>query len=77
MRVLHVIPGLAASTGGPPVAVVESSLALKRIGVETAIFTTDVGESAAARHHRRADASDLPEGAATLLVHRDDLVILP
>ena len=49
MRVLHVIPGLSARTGGPPVAVVESSLALKRIGVETAIFTTDVGESASAR----------------------------
>lgn len=66
MRVLHVIPGLAATTGGPPVAVIESSLALNRLGVETAIFTTDVGESASARHHRRATEEDLPEGASEL-----------
>ena len=33
MKLLHVIPNLAARTGGPPVAVVESSLAVARQGL--------------------------------------------
>lgn len=66
MKVLHVIPNLAARTGGPPVAVVESSLALERCGVETTIFTTDMAEAASASYHARVDAADLPQGAETL-----------
>jgi glycosyltransferase involved in cell wall biosynthesis len=66
MKVLHVIPNLAARTGGPPVAVVESSLALAHCGVETAIFATDMAEAASAQSHARVCASDLPDGAESL-----------
>jgi glycosyltransferase involved in cell wall biosynthesis len=66
MKVLHVIPNLAARTGGPPVAVVESSLALARCGVETTIFATDMAETASARSHERVLPSDLPNGADAL-----------
>jgi glycosyltransferase involved in cell wall biosynthesis len=66
MRVLQVIPTLAARTGGPPVAVIESSRALKQCGVETTVFATDMAESASAAHHTRVAASDLPDGAAEL-----------
>jgi glycosyltransferase involved in cell wall biosynthesis len=66
MRVLHVIPNLAARTGGPPGAVVESSLALARCGVDTTIFATDMAETASARSHARVSAADLPGGADAL-----------
>ena len=66
MRVLQVIPTLAARTGGPPTAVIESSRALQECGVETTIFATDMAEAASATYHARANASDLPEGAADL-----------
>jgi len=66
MRVLHVIPGLSARTGGPPVAVVESSLALQRLGVDVSIFTTDVGGTASAPGRVRAGDGDLPEGAGAI-----------
>jgi glycosyltransferase involved in cell wall biosynthesis len=64
MKVLQVIPSLAVRTGGPPVAVVESSLALQKCGVETTIFATDMAEAASASRHARATAADLPQGAA-------------
>ncbi len=66
MRVLQVIPNLAARTGGPPVAVVESSLALRDCGVETTIFATDMAEAASAPSHARVGAADLPAGARDL-----------
>jgi len=66
MKVLQVIPNLAARTGGPPVAVVESSLALARCGVETTIFATDLAEAASAPSHARVTPGDLPQGAESL-----------
>lgn len=66
MRVLHVVPSLASRTGGPAVDVVESSLALRRCGVETSIFATDMAEPPSAKHHRRVSPSDLPVGAEDL-----------
>ncbi len=66
MRVLHVIPNLAARTGGPPVAVVGSARALARIGVASTIVATDMAEAASARSHRRAGIADLPDGAEQL-----------
>jgi glycosyltransferase involved in cell wall biosynthesis len=66
MRVLQVIPGLSTRTGGPPVAVVESSLALKRCGVETVIFATDMAQAASSRARGRIERRDLPEGAEAL-----------
>lgn len=65
MRVLHVIPSLSARTGGPPVAVVESALALRNCGVETTIIATDIAVAAAARD-RRFGPSGLPSGADAL-----------
>lgn len=66
MKVLQVIPNLAARTGGPPVAVVESSLALARCGVDTTIFATDLAEAASAPSHARLAPGDLPQGAESL-----------
>jgi glycosyltransferase involved in cell wall biosynthesis len=61
--VLHVIPSLSTRTGGPPVAVVESALALRDCGVESTILATDMGTSASAKRRRRVTAQDLPSGA--------------
>lgn len=72
MRVLHVVPSLASRTGGPAVDVVESCLALRRCGVETTIFATDMAEPPSAKHHRRVSPSDLPVGAEDL-----DIRLLP
>ncbi len=66
MRVLHVIPSLAARTGGPPLAVIESARALSRVGVESTILATDMAEAASARTHARASIADLPDGAEEL-----------
>lgn len=66
MRIAHVIPTLALRTGGPPVAVVESCRALNTIGVETAIFTTDLREAASAPSHDRTSPHRWPEGAEAL-----------
>jgi glycosyltransferase involved in cell wall biosynthesis len=66
MRVLQVIPNLAARIGGPAVSVVESSLALAECGVGTTIFATDLAEAASAASHRRVTAADLPRGAKAL-----------
>lgn len=66
MRVLQVIPTLAARTGGPPATVVAASLALKACGVETTIVATDMAEAASAKQHARVAVGDLPAGAADL-----------
>jgi glycosyltransferase involved in cell wall biosynthesis len=66
MKVLQVIPGLAARTGGPAISVVDSSLALRKCGVEVNVFTTDLGEASSAPGHSRARPSDLPRGADEL-----------
>jgi len=66
MRVLQVVFSLASRTGGPAFDVVESSLALRRCGVETTVFATDMAEPPSAKHHRRVSPSDLPAGAEEL-----------
>lgn len=66
MNVLHVIPGLAARTGGPAISVVESSLAVRNCGVETTIFATDLAEAASAPTHTRASPLDLAPGTSEL-----------
>ena len=63
MRVLQVVPSLASRTGGPAFDVVESSLALRRCGVESTAIATDMGEPASAKIRRRVSLSDLPAGA--------------
>jgi glycosyltransferase involved in cell wall biosynthesis len=63
MRVLHVIPGLAARQGGPPATVTASCVALQEHGVETAIFTTDLAGPASSAQGDRVVPTDLPRGA--------------
>ena len=41
MRVLHVIAGISPRLGGPSAAVLNSSAALRRAGIECAIYSTD------------------------------------
>jgi glycosyltransferase involved in cell wall biosynthesis len=66
MRVLHVVPGLAARTGGVAASVVESCHALDETRVESTIFTTDLPASAAAASPRRVTPGELPAGAESL-----------
>lgn len=66
VRVAHVIPGLGARQGGPAQAVVRSSLALRELGVDCAIYSTDLAEAASAPRHTRIGAAELPAGAEEL-----------
>lgn len=66
MRVLHVIPSLAARLGGTVTYVLETCTALEREGVVTAIFATDQGHAPARRLTHRATLDDLPPAAAGL-----------
>jgi glycosyltransferase involved in cell wall biosynthesis len=72
MRVIHAIPSLSRSTGGPAIALVEAALALRELDVVSTIVTTDMGGSVSATSHRRVEPADLPEGAEEL-----DVRILP
>jgi glycosyltransferase involved in cell wall biosynthesis len=65
VRIVHVIPSLASRTGGPAFAVVGAARALQRLGVESAIVTTDLG-GAAAGPRRRVAADELPPGTDEL-----------
>jgi glycosyltransferase involved in cell wall biosynthesis len=63
MRVLHVIPGMAARTGGVASALVELCIGLEDRGIETAIFSTDLPATASARANGTVRAEELPPGA--------------
>jgi glycosyltransferase involved in cell wall biosynthesis len=64
--VLHVIPALSVRIGGPAVSVVEASVRLDGLGVETTIFTTDMAVPQATKPRRRVDPSEFPSGAESL-----------
>ena len=68
MKVLHVVPGLGARTGGPAVTIVESSLAMARVGceIESTIMATDLPATAATRGRGSINPEALPEGADQL-----------
>jgi glycosyltransferase involved in cell wall biosynthesis len=66
MRVLHVIPSLAARTGGTAVAVVELARAASKRGVDAVIFATDLGVPASAGKGTRVASGGLIEGADDL-----------
>ncbi len=66
MKVLHVVPGLAARSGGVAVGVVEFCLGLASCSVETTIVSTDLAATAAARPRGRVRRDELPAGAAEL-----------
>lgn len=61
MKLLHVVPSLSARTGGPAIAVAQSSSALRARGVDVTIFATDMGRASSAPH-RAVTASALPSG---------------
>lgn len=63
MRVLHVLPSVSERTGGPAVTVLESCRALSEIGVESAVYATDVARAASARRQRPIADDELPAGA--------------
>lgn len=66
MRVLHVVPGLAARTGGVASALVELCLGLESCGVETTIISTDIAATSTARTRAPVKADELPPGADRL-----------
>lgn len=63
---LHVIPALSARIGGPAVSVVEASVRLNGLGLETTIFTTDMALPQATKPRRRVARSEFPSGAEGL-----------
>jgi glycosyltransferase involved in cell wall biosynthesis len=62
VRVAHIIPGLAATTGGPAAGVVEAALAVEQVGVASTIFTTDLAGPANRAPRRPVTAAELPAG---------------
>jgi glycosyltransferase involved in cell wall biosynthesis len=63
MKVLHVIPSLAARTGGPAVAAVEFARVAGAHGVESAILATDAAYPAGTREGRAVQPEELVHGA--------------
>lgn len=59
MKVLHVIPSLAARTGGPAVAAVEFARAAATEGVESVIYTTEAAYPAGTRKGRAVEEGEL------------------
>jgi glycosyltransferase involved in cell wall biosynthesis len=68
MRVLHVVPGMAARTGGVASAVVQLCLGLEEVGVATTIVSTDLVGSASSRLGAGIGDHELPEGADRLAI---------
>jgi glycosyltransferase involved in cell wall biosynthesis len=66
VRVLQVVPALAARTGGVAESVVQSSRCFGELGVETTIAATDLGTPVAAKAVGALDGNGLPEGATEL-----------
>lgn len=63
MKVAHVVPGLAARTGGTAAGAVEAALALEAAGVRSTIFTTDLRGSASSGLGGGIQPHELPSGA--------------
>jgi glycosyltransferase involved in cell wall biosynthesis len=61
MRVLHVIPSLAARTGGPAVAAVEFARVASRAGIASTIFATEAAYPAATSQGRPVERDELVE----------------
>jgi glycosyltransferase involved in cell wall biosynthesis len=68
LRVAHVIPGIAARTGGPAASVLGTALALNHAGVHVEVFTTDIGTAASARHITRLKPEDI-DGPTDFPIH--------
>ena len=64
MRVLHVIPSVAARTGGPAIGTIEMVATLQALGQEGTIYATDMATPAAAPDARGGvRPADLPAAA--------------
>src|SRR5437762_5909045 len=68
LRILHVISGLARRQGGPALNAVGIARAIRSVGGDNAIFSTDVGEAASSRIHTRVTSEDLPPEASDLTI---------
>ena len=68
MKVLHVIPSLAARTGGPAVAAVEFARLASENGIESAILATEAAYPAGTRKGRAVEDGELVEGADEVFV---------
>jgi glycosyltransferase involved in cell wall biosynthesis len=66
VRVLHVIPGLARRTGGPALIVVAVARAIRGVGGENMVYTTNLRDPAGTRSRARVSAVDLPSGLEEL-----------
>lgn len=66
MRVLHVVPGLDARTGGVATGVVQLCVGLESVGVSTTVMSTDLCGPASAPAKRSVRQADLPDGAGSL-----------
>jgi glycosyltransferase involved in cell wall biosynthesis len=66
MRVLHVIPSLAARTGGPALFVVEGSRALEDLGVRSTVYATTLASAASSGDPRPTSIEELPPGGESL-----------
>jgi glycosyltransferase involved in cell wall biosynthesis len=66
MRVLHVLPSVAARVGGPAHATVTLCVGLQQAGVPTTIVGTDMPAAPTARLRGAVRAEDLPPGADSL-----------
>ena len=65
LRVLHVIPSVSASSGGPSKAIAQMEMALTALGVEVVTATTD-DDGKGRRLDAAARAETLPVGASRL-----------
>jgi glycosyltransferase involved in cell wall biosynthesis len=63
VKVVHVIPSVAARTGGPAAAVVELARTLERRGIESPILATDMAFPAQTGRSDRVTPADLPPRA--------------
>jgi glycosyltransferase involved in cell wall biosynthesis len=68
MKVLHVIPSLAARTGGPAVAAVEFARIASKQGIESTILATEAAYPAGTRKGRAVEADELVAGADQVFV---------
>ena len=68
MRILHVLPSLAARTGGPAVTAVEMARVAALAGATTAVYATDLGAPAQASTRSSVRDSELVPGASEVEV---------
>jgi glycosyltransferase involved in cell wall biosynthesis len=66
LKIAHVIPSLARSTGGPSVMVVDVARAVRSYGADVTVYATSQAGPARTAGARRATQGDLPAGIDAL-----------